>query len=115
MTENQLPEGVPADNTKMSAGEPGPSGRSSASGQVLPDMATPHFSHDRVSAPVALEERGKASPPARSRDKDNLTILIAVVALSMALGAIFMIYKPRENMPLCSELPEWNQYNCRVG
>ena len=40
---------------------------------------------------------------------------LVVALLVVAMGAIFLLYNPRSDMPLCSEQPEWNQYNCRAG
>ncbi|MEM8773201.1 MAG: hypothetical protein AAGD92_16270 [Pseudomonadota bacterium] len=118
----KLPEGVLPDN----AGD-----RSATQGSfTAPNVATPQFLNGENKPPVTVEasavnKSGLASgfantakPQTRrdnpSRDKQNITILIAIVALAMALAAVFRIYNPRESEPACSELPEWNQYNCRV-
>ncbi|MEO1252857.1 MAG: hypothetical protein AAFW81_11000 [Pseudomonadota bacterium] len=124
--EKSLPDGVPADNRSASAHPSADKTRSAD--YVAPDTATPSFQHPGQRAqpggdPPTLEPprrsfNGEGGPSQRpdmmSRERQNLVLLIAIVALAMALAAVFRIYNPGDQMQPCSELPEWNQYNCRA-
>lgn len=39
---------------------------------------------------------------------------LVIVALVVAMGAVFLLYNPRGDLPLCADNPDWNQYNCRA-
>lgn len=44
----------------------------------------------------------------------NQAILLLIGLIFVGLTA-YLVMKNREPVPLCSEQPEWNQYNCRPG
>ncbi len=111
-----LPAAVPTDNSD------GPGATGDNADFSAPDTATPNFAGSKTrplppagAAPADPLQQSSGRRDPLSRDKQNLTILIAIVALAMALAAVFRVYNPKETMPPCSEQPEWNQYNCRSG
>ncbi len=109
--EPKLPDGVAIDNgARPSRGEP-------SRDYVAPNTATPTFRK-----PPVADNRLNASDvkaPRRdlmSREHQNLTLMIAVVTLAMAIGGVLLLRTPKsEVLPLCSSQPEWNQFNCRAG
>lgn len=105
----QLPEGVPADNGPKASFSDGEN-------FSAPETATPRFDQ-----PVQSQSRleTKAASASRSdlmsRQHQNLTLLIAVVTLAMAIGGVLLLRSPKaEILPSCSGQPDWNQYNCRA-
>ena len=105
----KLPEGVSADN--------GPSASFSTGDEfVAPETATPRFDERDIPSDAADTKAAAASrPDLMSREHQNLTLLIAVVTLAMAIGGVLLLRTPKaETMPDCSTQPEWNQYNCRA-
>ena len=109
----QLPEGVPADNKPEAAFAAGPETSSDFS---APETATPRFEEpDRSPPPLSSKAAAASRADLMSRQHQNLTLLIAVVALAMAIGGVLLLRSPKaEVLPLCSAQPEWNQYNCRA-
>lgn len=108
--EPQLPAGVPADNVM-------PTDASAASFSVMPETASPRFDRslpDQGPTFGSASERSVPRSDLMSKERQNITILIAVVALAMALAAVFRIANPSDPMPACSEQPDWNQFNCRA-
>ncbi len=108
--EPKLPKGVPTDN----AG--GPASDGSARGYAAPDTVTPTFVRP-ASGDSKLNADATKTPrrDLMSREHQNLTLLIAVVALAMAIGGVLLLRTPKPQlMPPCSEQPEWNQFNCRA-
>ncbi len=109
--ETGLPDGVPPDNAA--------SGRriEVKADYVAPDTATSSFVERSSGDAPNFAEAAKA--PRRdlmSREHQNLTLLIAVVALAMAIGGVLLLRTPKSEMaPVCSSQPEWNQFNCRAG
>ncbi len=107
--EPKLPEGVPADN--------GPRATFSDDRDfVAPQTATPRFDEPARTQPsVATKAAGKSRPDLMSREHQNLTLLIAVVTLAMAIGGVLLLRSPKtEILPPCSGQPDWNQYNCKA-
>ncbi len=108
--ELKLPDGVPTDNGARAS-------LSEASREfTAPNTATPSFV-EPAAADIKLHA-GAAKAPRRdlmSREHQNMTLLIAVVTLAMAIGGVLLLRSPGSDaLPLCSEQPEWNQYNCRA-
>ena len=125
MTRNSLPAGVPADNQKSKGAD------GTAAGP--PEMAIPRFAgeppQERSDPAIdaltesytrALEfeddvQSGGARPqPRMPASVKKLSLMIAIVALVGALGAVLAM-SGRNTLPLCSDQPAWNQYNCRAG
>lgn len=106
----KLPDGVPLDNGPRHAA------RDTTPDFSAPDTATPNFVETQASRPTLSAETAK--PRGRdlmSREHQNITLLIAVVTLAMAIGGVLLLRAPKsEALPLCSEQPEWNQFNCRA-
>lgn len=124
MTRISLPAEVPADNrSKPGVGDD--------ACFAPPEMAVPRFAGEvekpRKTAPAVParqdyapseyedddEEdrpRARSQPPTQAR---NLTMMIVIVSLIGLLGVIVFAAGGKP-LPLCSEQPEWNQYNCRV-
>lgn len=130
MSRPTLPAGVPADNQTQGQTKGQAKGKGQAPAFVPPEMATPRFAaSDAPPDAVApsprrqyavpseyeddVEDGGRRRPPMPPAARP-LMIMVAIVALVGALGAIIFAMS-REKLPLCSDLPEWNQYNCRVG
>lgn len=108
--EPKLPEGVPMDNGVRQT--PSETSRDFSA----PNTATPSFVEpaptSRTVSTQTVKARGR---DLMSREHQNMTLLIAVVTLAMAIGAVLLLRSPRsEALPLCSEQPEWNQFNCRA-
>lgn len=61
---------------------------------------------------VSDEDSANAGAPRRKAAKNSL-LIAGVILLFAALGAI-IVMNNRGKLPLCSDQPEWNQYNCRV-
>ncbi len=135
MSRFKLPDGVPPDNqtgnqtSNRTGAAFSPSDKTGGAYQA-PDMATPQYSkpvheaakHDdktrRVMrgqfSEIVREDEGDEDIkilPARAGGIALITLIAAVLA---ALGAI-VVMNSRQEIPLCSEQPEWNQYNCRPG
>ncbi len=125
MTRNSLPAGVPADNQK-------PKG---ADGTAVgpQEMAVPRFAGEppqersdpgvdaiKESYTRALEfeddvqSGGPRPQPRMPASVKKLSLMIAIVALIGALGAVLAM-SGRNKLPLCADQPAWNQYNCRAG
>ncbi len=135
MSDKALPEGVPPSNDKAElTGE---------RDFIAPNVATPQFAHSAVPGRDArglhasvLNIRGGerfVEDPADDEDNDGedgnsrpkaqpvngvhapgaFAIIIAIV-LVLAAIASFVLAQNREPLPLCSEQPSWNQYNCRT-
>lgn len=108
--EPELPDGVPSFNAapEESAADDAP--------YVAPNTATPHFGVREKADSARLADGAKARRrDLMSREHQNMTLLIAVVALAMAIGGVLLLRSPRaEMLPLCSSQPEWNQFNCRA-
>ena len=108
----QLPEGVPADNKPEAAFASGPETSSDFS---APETVTPRFEDTDQSPSLSSKAAAASRADLMSRQHQNLTLLIAVVALAMAIGGVLLLRSPKaEVLPLCSTQPEWNQYNCRA-
>lgn len=106
----KLPDGVPMDNgvrQKLSA---------PAQDYSAPDTATPSFVEPAAASRTLGAETVKSrGPDLMSREHQNITLLIAVVTLAMAIGGVLLLRSPKsEALPLCSAQPEWNQFNCRA-
>lgn len=132
MNRVSLPEGVFPTNDESAFSD-------SASFQA-PDTATPNFSKRPpdgprdVSAKPAFQLKSRSSDRFVEDDQDEddedknddviivhghhapgpLIILIAIGLVLAALAAFVMV-RNQQPVPLCSEQPDWNQYNCRAG
>ena len=113
MTDRELPDGVPSDNTRADyAGKPaGPDGAFQA-----PDMATPQFAAPRQDAKksAAALPTDQSFQPGHSRgDEDdeeiismpsvggrNVLLYLAIAVLFTALLAIIYVYN-KPGLPLC--------------
>lgn len=118
MTDRDLPVGVPPDNQ----------GKSKGSFQA-PDMATPQFAAEEtpLDHAAASTTRKEYKERVRLDDDDdddiisfpsigggNTLLYLAIAAILAALLAI-IVMNNRSGLPLCSDQPDWNQYNCRTG
>ena len=124
----KLPKGVPASNREAPT----------QARFVAPDAATPLFVRDGLrhapgagfhepekplgASPEDDDDRKKPAPGARRREGALLIDAagwpgpaIAAAALLAVAGVIgaALIANSRPALPLCSEQPDWNQYNCR--
>lgn len=108
--ERELPDGVPSFNAAPTEGDV------ENAPYVAPDTATPHFDAPKEIESARLADGAKARRrDIMSREHQNMTLLIAVVALAMAIGGVLLLRSPKaEMLPLCSSQPEWNQFNCRA-
>ncbi len=108
--EPELPDGVPTDNgTRVSLS-------ATQRDYVAPDTVTPSFV-EPASADIKLNASAAKAQrrDLMSREHQNMTLLIAVVTLAMAIGGVLLLRSPGgEALPLCSAQPEWNQFNCRA-
>ena len=131
-----LPDGVAPTNEKGAHKE--------TVGFAVPDTATPEFTNpgNRPPRPRAaktdpprlkngrfhrFEEDDEDDDDDKRRKKDPIQIVhgphapgpvILLVAIGLVLAALaaFVIVRNQPNeLPLCSEQPDWNQYNCRAG
>ena len=107
--ETGLPDGIPSDNNQ--------SRQDTNATFAAPDTATPSFVEQPTRDTPKFAETAKASRrDLMSREHQNLTLVIAVVALAMAIGGVLLLRTPKSEMlPVCSSQPEWNQFNCRAG
>ena len=106
----KLPDGVPMDNGgRRSLNEA--SADFAAPNTATPDFIEPAPSNRTLNA-ESVKTRGR---DLMSREHQNITLLIAVVTLAMAIGGVLLLRSPKaEALPLCSAQPEWNQFNCRA-
>lgn len=105
-----LPEGVAPDNGGRKVAY-------EAREFAAPNVAAPQFAEDGPARQSAFAESAAVSErrDLMSREHQNITLLIAVVTLAMAIAGIMLLRSPKiETLPLCSNQPEWNQYNCRA-
>jgi len=106
----KLPDGVPMDNDARAFQH------KTVQDFSAPNTATPSFVEPAQSGRTlnadAVKTRGR---DLMSREHQNITLLIAVVTLAMAIGGVLLLRSPKsEALPLCSAQPEWNQFNCRA-
>ncbi len=138
MSRVQLPEGVAPSNEKKTFDAAPAEGKADF---VAPDMATPayaredkesrfnrtvhekHEVYERVVEEDDDEEdeeeigrgpREETYPLNATHGPSVLHILIAISFLLLVLAGI-VVAKNRQTTPYCSDLPEWNQYNCLPG
>lgn len=116
MSGYRLPDGVPPDNQQTEA----------KASFVAPDTATPGFSRERKalensrqkSYNSALTEQTGAQAAASHRPsvggqrQARFTMALATVILAFAAVSIGAFLLSQDRLPLCSEQPDWNQYNC---
>ncbi len=125
---SDLPDAVAPTNEKpatasLSAGAP--TGGNSA--WSVPDMATPSFASvrkrfDSKARRVVREEYEELvdddddapRPPRKKSPPPSYVWPIAVAAIFISIISL-MVALADDSVPLCSEQPEWNQYNCRAG
>lgn len=118
MSGYRLPDGVPPDNQQT---ETKPS-------FVAPDTATPGFAHERKTSEDEFQNSyndmlaGQTAAPAPatrqpsvSRRQARFTIALALVVLLFAAVSLGAFLSNQHRLPLCSEQPDWNQYNCIPG
>lgn len=122
MSRVELPEGVAPTNEKTSF--------------QTPDVATPDFARTPQESlkPKTVREKHETyervveedEEDEDEDDEDHLIhvhgphgpgqlVLMIAIALLLAALAVFVFMSNRQETPLCSEQPEWNQYNCRAG
>ncbi|WDI30885.1 hypothetical protein PUV54_13065 [Hyphococcus flavus] len=127
-----LPDGVAPTNDKTELG--------GEADLDLPDTATPAFASPQKADPAPQTmpivqqtlKRGKFDrfveddDDEDDRKKDDVNIvnaphtpgpLLLLIAIGLVLAALaaFAMSNKQEPLPLCADLPEWNQYNCRAG
>lgn len=127
---SKLPPGVPESNKKQdfSAIEPAAPTFDGAQARdltdLLPETAPAFFeqtdpAEDDDDAPAP--RRRNTRPPQNVDAMEFAGLGLSNQAILLLIGLIFvgltayLITKNREPIPLCSEQPEWNQYNCRSG
>lgn len=131
-----LPEGVAPTNEKSAHGD---------ARFAVPDTAIPDFaiSETRTTPPAAMQaeppqlksrrfyrfeeddEDDEEEDKRRKKDPVQIAhgahapgpvaILVAIGLVLAALAAFVIARNQPGSLPLCSEQPDWNQYNCRPG
>ncbi len=113
MSRLELPQGISPTNDKPSFAAPA---LQAAPHRALRPNAIPQ-QLDFVESVVSEEFRHGDDGGALPKGNMKLRAMIAMIATAGLLTAlaVVIIANDRSPTPLCSELPEWNQHNCRSG